>query len=366
MKKETTGDRRLRILHVIFLLGETNGQYNEQCLPLVGVRDLSICTYCKPRLEPPAEIKVFPGDGTLRGFFRAFRSAADASDYDVIHAHAPPTALLLLLAIIGRSGGKALRRSLVYTVQDSFYDYKFRDKIFMLLIFAWFRRIVFCGRAAYESYPVLWRRLVRRRGRVVPNAADLDRVQKAIADVPLRSAAFDVVSVGRLEKVKDPMALLIAFRQIDDGSARLRFIGAGALEGQLTSEIRAARLEDRVELTGLISRDDVFVLCSRADLFVSPSRGEGLPVAVIEAMASGCPVVLSDIPPHRELAGGVDFVPLVRKGDATALAREIDRFRDMTPEERRAIGLKCRDLVTARFGLDRMSAGYEKVYRELT
>src|SRR6185503_9167784 len=90
----------LRVLHVILMLGETNSQYNEQCLPLIGQRDLSICTYFVPRLTPPPEIALYAGDGTLRGFFRSLRRALDAERYDVIHAHAPQSGVLLLLAVL--------------------------------------------------------------------------------------------------------------------------------------------------------------------------------------------------------------------------------------------------------------------------
>lgn len=68
-------DRRLRILHLIIVLGPTNGQYNEHCLPLLDSRDLSICAYFEPQLQAPPEIEVFAGDNTLRGFFRALRAA---------------------------------------------------------------------------------------------------------------------------------------------------------------------------------------------------------------------------------------------------------------------------------------------------
>jgi glycosyltransferase involved in cell wall biosynthesis len=360
-------ERRLRILHLIIVLGETNGQYNEHCLPLMHTRDLAICTYFKPQLEAPPEIEVFAGDDTLRGFFRALGAALEAKDFDIIHAHAPHTGALLTFAFTIRPTRWRQAGKLVYTVQDSFYDYKFRNKLLMLPALAFFRRVVFCGHAAYDSYPALWRRLVGKRRRIVQNAADLDRVDSAISDLPRarNGSTFDLVSVGRLEKVKDPMTLIAAFRQIGDESSRLALIGGGSLQAELVQEIEASRLQDRVELTGVIPRDDVFTRCARADLFVSASHGEGLPVAVIEAMATGCPVVLSDIPPHREVAEGVDYVPFVEPGDVDGFAREIERFRSMSPEARAEIGLRGQALVRERFGLATMHAALESVYSEL-
>jgi len=361
-----SGARRLRILHVIILLGETNGQYNEHCLPLMHDRDLAICTYFRPQLEWPKEIAVFAGDGTLRGFFRALGAALDGRTYDVIHAHAPQTGALLAAGLALHPGRWQLFRELVYTVQDSYYDYKLRNKALMLPAIATFRRVVFCGHAAYDSYPRPWKRLVGKRARVVQNAADIDRVDRAVkAAGPAADATFNIVSVGRLEKVKDPMTVLSAFKRAGDEQSKLTFVGAGSLEERLARTIDSARIGDRVALAGLVPRDDVFVRCARADLFVSASLGEGLPVAVIEAMAAGCPVVLSDIPHHREVADGADFVPFVRTGDVDGFAREIERFRSMPPDERRTIGLEGKKLVSGRFGLPAMHAGYEKVYGEV-
>ena len=361
-----SGVRRLRILHLIIVLGETNGQYNEHCLPLMHDRDLAICTYFRPQLEWPKEITVFAGDGTLRGFFRALGAALDKREYDVIHAHAPHTGALLTAGLALHPGRWRLSRKLVYTVQDSYYDYKLRNKALMVPAIATFRRVVFCGHAAYDSYPRVWKQLVGKRARVVQNAADLDRVDRAAtAAGPVDDATFDVVTVGRLEKVKDPLTVLSAFERGGDEQSRLTFVGAGSLQERLEREINSSRLGGRVALAGLVPRDDVFSRCAQADLFVSASHGEGLPVAVIEAMAAGCPVVLSDIPHHREVADGADFVPFVRIGDVDGFAREIERFRRMPPDERRTIGVEGKKLVSGRFGLPAMHAGYEKVYREI-
>jgi len=359
--------RPLRVLHLIIVLGPTNGQYNEHCLPLMHSREISICAYFKPQLQAPPEIAVFAGDDTLRGFFRALRASLASKEFDIIHAHSPHMGSLLIFALAFRPWRWRLRGKLVYTVQDSYHDYKLRNKLLMLPPLAVFPRVVFCGHAAYDSYPALWKRLVGRRRRIVQNAADLGRVDAAISDLsPARSnSTFQVVSVGRLEKVKDASTLISALGRIGDEHARLALVGAGSLHSDLVRQIQASQLENRIELTGMIPRDEVFARCAQADLFVSASHGEGLPVAVIEAMATGCPVVLSDIPPHREVAEGVDFVPFVRPGDVEGFAREIERFRSMSPEARTAIGLKGQALVRGRFSLQTMHAGLESVYREL-
>jgi glycosyltransferase involved in cell wall biosynthesis len=363
----TRSRRRFRVLHVILVAGETNSQYNQHCLPMKAAHDVSICTYFKPRLTPPDEIALFPGNDTLRGFFRSLRRALRAKDYDVIHAHAPHTGTLVTLGLAVQPRRWHLRRKLVYTVRDSFHDYKPRNKLLMLPALALWPRVVFCGQAAYESYPRAWRQLAGRRARTVQNAADLERVERAIGGLERRrDGTFTVLSIGRLEAVKDPMTLLASFERIDDDGSRMAFIGAGSLAPVLAKAVRARGLEERVELTGLIPREEVFARCAEADLFVSASRGEGLPVAVIEAMATGCPVVLSDIPPHREIANGVDFIPFIAPGDSEGFARELDRMRAMSPSERSAIGLKCRELARSRFSLPRMHAAYEEIYRELT
>jgi glycosyltransferase involved in cell wall biosynthesis len=366
---DSASDRKMRVLHLIIVLGETNGQYNEHCLPLMRERDISIVTYFIPKLTPPPEITLFAGDGTFRGFFRALKNALNAERYDVVHAHAPQTGTLLVLAALAWGRFSRLRPSLVYTVQDSFHDYKPRNRLMMVAALATFTRVVFCSRSAYESLPRPLKRLVRGRSRVVQNGADLDRIDRAVATRPAErnGNGFTVLSVGRLETVKDPLALLEAFGHSlgEDVGSRAVFVGAGELAPTITARAEELRLQDRVVLTGLIPRDEVFVLCADADVFVSTSHGEGLPVAVLEAMAAGCPVILSEIPPHRELADGTDFIPFVKPGDVEGFAAAIRRYREMSLEERREIGRRCRSHMAEHFTLPIMRAGTEAVYREV-
>jgi glycosyltransferase involved in cell wall biosynthesis len=359
--------RRLRVLHLILVVGPTNGQYNEHCLPLARERDISIVSFFPPKLTPVPEITLFAGDGTVRGFYRALRRALDAGDYDIVHAHAPHTAMMLVLGLVRLGRYRRLRPSLVYTVQDSFYDYKPRNQAMMVLSLPAFERVVFCSHAAYDSLPRPWKRLVRGRWRVVQNGADMERIDRALRSEPVArdDEGFSIISVGRLDRVKDPLSLVDAFALVADDHDGLTFAGAGELEDDVRARAGTLGLADRVHLAGLIPRDEVYRRCAGADLFVSTSHGEGLPVAVVEAMASGCPVILSDIPPHREVTDGDGFVPLVPVDDVSGFAREIRRFRDMSPDERREIGRRCREHVEKRFSLETMHASLDEVYREL-
>lgn len=237
----------------------------------------------------------------------------------------------------------------------------------LIPIFASFQRLVFCSHASLDSFPGLFRWLAGDRVCVVQNAVDIDRVDRVI-DSHARYFSKNglvVASVGRLVEIKNHFSVLQAFSKSDDHVSGLMFIGEGHLHNQLLSESQALGLEERVNLTGLIPRREVYQNLTRADLFISASRGEGLPVAVLEAMACRCPVLLSDIAPHREIADGIDFIPLIDPDDVLGFACEIDRFRRMSSSQRAEVGEKCRKLVEDRFNLTNNHARYNEIYGQL-
>jgi glycosyltransferase involved in cell wall biosynthesis len=237
----------------------------------------------------------------------------------------------------------------------------------MIPVFAFFRRVVCCGRACFESYPGFYKWLAGNRLCFIPNGVNIDRVDRVI-EKPLRyspNGHYTVASVGRLIPIKNHLSVLSAFQQSADQASRLVFIGEGHLRGLLVRAIKDRDLAEQVELTGLIPRDRVFERLRKADVVISASRGEGLPNAVIEAMACGCPVILSDIAPHREIAGGADFIPLIPPDDVAGFAREMQRYKQMPAAARAEIGAKCRKLIEARFSLAAMHKSYEEVYAQV-
>jgi glycosyltransferase involved in cell wall biosynthesis len=359
-------NRRLGILHIILVLKPTNGQYNEHCLPLMDKRDITICTFFRSDIRPPEAITLFDGDSSVKGFFRALRAALAKREYDIIHVHTPHAGVLLLVGLFMFGLYKKLISSTVHTVQNSYENFKFRNRLLFLPSFVFFQRLVFCSHASYESFPGFYKWLAGGRMHVVQNGVDLNRIDRITKAKPVaHNDHFTVTTVG-LIKIKNPFTVLDASFKYNDQDTKLVVLGEGNLRPVLTQKIEKSALQQQVQLTGMVARDQVFEYFTLADLFVSASWGEGLPVAVMEAMACGRPVVLSDIPPHREIAEGVDFIPLIEPDDVAGFAREIKRFKEMSVSERTMIGRKCRKLIEERFSLSIMHAGYKEIYAKIT
>lgn len=357
-------DKALNILYVVATVGETSCAYNEFSRPLSRQHNITLCSYFKATVAPEPGIGLFEGDGSVGGFFRALKAALDDKEYDIIHGHMAGNGVLFLLAnVLHRKS----RRSTVFTVHNCYQNYKLRNRLLLLPVFMFFRRVVCCSQAALESFPAVYKWLAGGRVSAIQNGVNMERIGRVLGDAAQASDdnRFTVLSVGRLIKIKNPLTVLNAFRQAAIQPSRLVFIGDGDLKESLQAKIREWNLEQQVELTGLIPRNDVYMALAQGDVFVSTSYGEGLPIAALEAMACRCPVVLSDIQPHREIVTGTDFIPLLDADDAEGFAREIGRLQTMSAEERTAVGEQCRAWVEEHFSLTAMHKRYIDLYERL-
>jgi glycosyltransferase involved in cell wall biosynthesis/capsular polysaccharide biosynthesis protein len=368
---------KLSVLHVVVRAGPTNSQYNEHCLPALAERRITVCSLFPADVTPPPALRVIEGDGTRRGCSRALRTALDLGPYDVVHVHAPASGVLTLATYLRT---RRSRRNLVFTVHNSWPNFRRRNRLFLYWILALFPVVVTCGESARDSLPRSVRLLFGRRIGVVQNGVDLDRVDRCRAgqdsdgepgndgdpgsDQAPGSDGLEVVSVNRLIPLKDPYTLLDAFARsaVDHDRDRLVLVGDGMLHQEISSALEESGLTRKVRLTGLVQRDEVYRIVSRAQLFVSSSKGEGLPVSVLEAMACGCPVVLSDIAPHREIARLAPGIALFRPGDVMGLVAELTRMRALDPDARRALGEQARQCVVEHFSVRSMNRAYGELY----
>jgi len=154
---------------------------------------------------------------------------------------------------------------------------------------------------------------------VIPNGVDRDRFVPRASDASA-GATPTVMFVGRLIVNKGPEVLLDALTMLQRRGVAFRavYLGDGPMRQQLERQTTAAGLDDAVEFRG--HRSDVATQLREADLVVRPSQTEGMPLTVLEAMATRICVVASDIPGNRTLIEPERNGVLVPRGDAGALA----------------------------------------------
>jgi glycosyltransferase involved in cell wall biosynthesis len=195
---------------------------------------------------------------------------------------------------------------------------------------------------------------------VVANGAILSKGGAGEAPPP-RDAGFLIVSVGRLTREKDYPNLVEAFaaarRKIPD--ARLRIVGEGAERGAVEAAIARHGAGDAVLLAGY--QGNIREWLREADVFCLASNAEGLPVALLEAMAAGLPAVVTDAGGMPQVVDEAGCGIVVPRGDAEALAAAlVELARDS--ERRREMGRRARAAFEAKYTIARMADDYEKLY----
>ena len=179
---------------------------------------------------------------------------------------------------------------------------------------------------------------------------------------------FIIGTVGRMEAVKDQLNLANAFIRLvnacPQGSKFLRLImiGDGMLRKPALSLLDAAGLGDIAWLPG--ECDNVPELLGAMDVFVLPSLAEGISNTILEAMATGLPVVATDVGGNSEIMlHGITGL-LVPRSDPDALAAAIRRYVD-DPDLRRIHGAHARSRCETEFSISTMLRNYQNLYDEL-
>ena len=208
--------------------------------------------------------------------------------------------------------------------------------------------------------------------RQIYNGVDTDRfhppagAKEALPDTaPADGDSFVIGTVGRMEPVKDPGTLIDAFAILVDamGSAgarlRLVLVGDGPLRPALEQKVRDMGLATQVWFAG--ARNDVPAVLRRLDLFVLPSLAEGISNTILEAMASGLPVVATAVGGTPEIVSDGRTGTLVPPADAGEMARAMGRYaadRDLA----QCHGREARARLENEFSLSEMVNRYLAVY----
>jgi glycosyltransferase involved in cell wall biosynthesis len=175
-------------------------------------------------------------------------------------------------------------------------------------------------------------------------------------------------TVGRLETVKNQLTLVQAFLQLLDREPKARerlrlvIIGDGPLRMESTKLLKDANADRLAWLPG--ERDDVPAIMRFLDLFVLPSLREGISNTILEAMASGLPVVATRVGGNPELVEEGKTGLLIPPVNSIALAHAIRSYL-LHPELLSIHGQAGRKRAEDCFSLEKMVSGYTGVYDKL-
>lgn len=289
--------------------------------------------------------------------------------YDIIHTQSP------IGGVVARLAAKRLRKTgtrVIYTAHG-FHFYKGAPKSGWLLFYPiekylsrftdvlitinkedYRRAKRFCAKRVYYV-PGIGVDTARFAGA----GGDADRLRREFG---FSREDFVLISVGQLSKRKNQETMIRAMVRISDQSVKYLVVGLGECEESDKDRIRELDLKGRVVLAGY--REDVDRLLQMADCFVFPSVQEGLPVSLMEAMASGVPVVCSRIRGNTDLiADGVEGL-LVDPMDEAGFAQAVERLK-RDPALRDRLREHAREKIR-QFDAARVHHRMQRIYRACT
>lgn len=304
--------------------------------------------------EMTREISPLNDLAAFRRLYRLFQEEKP----DIVHAHSSKAGVLARLA--ARAAGVP---RVLYSPRG--YAFLQRDRRWPTRLIYWlieaavtpFSEIVACspseGRAA-SRFPL-------SRGVSVVCDAYLGDPKARARIEPDSAAARVVCAAGRLTYARDPEQFVRLAAAVLNQRDRVRFlwIGDGERRASVEAERERLRLDERFEITGWLGGNDAIRRLSKCSILVHYSRWDGLPNAVLEAMALGLPVVASDIAGNRDAVeeGATGYLV----SDEMQLVERVLRLLD-DDGLRERLGAAGRARVEREFTLERMLGEMAELY----
>ena len=200
------------------------------------------------------------------------------------------------------------------------------------------------------------------RIRVIPNGIEtVCRTREQGNEVRVKhgipAGATVIGSVGRLAHVKGHDRLISAFSRMTTHNLILLLVGDGPERTNLERQARELRLSDRVIFAGY--QANPWPYYSAMDLFILPSRSEGLSISLLEAMAAGTPVAVTDVGENRVVLDKGQAGTLLQGDEAEWAAALTALLTDPLRDERVAA---AKNRVNSRYSLESTLDGYERLY----
>jgi glycosyltransferase involved in cell wall biosynthesis len=363
-------ENSLSIVHVVYSLGV--GGQERVILDLAAAQisqghDVTVLV-----LSPAAEgdlekefagrkvpvVRVPKGDGVRPDLVWRIRRFLARAGTKLVHTHNPQP------LIYGAPAGWLARAGVVHTKHG-----EHRDTALRMTLRRQAARLVDAFVAVSEptaAFARVHRECAAAKLQVIPNGTDLSRFARdaqaraRIRDkLEIAETAFAAICVGRFVPEKNQRDLIRATSSLWSESFHLIFAG----DGPLQNEVKAGA-EGSPFVHFLGQRSDIPELLAAADAYVIPSVTEGLPIGLIEAMASCLPVIATAVGGIPAVLRDGELGILVPPGQPDALRTALTGMQ-ANPESARRRAVSARKVALEEFGVSRMVGDYNRLYRDV-
>jgi len=353
--------RPLRVLQVIdslILAGAERLVYD--LIPRLAQRGVEPKVMVLKSLESPLErglrergVPFLPTPlGGLYSPAHVYALARHMSGFDLVHTHLFPAQLWVAIA--------SLSSTIPLVVTEHGPTNRHRKPWFRPFdrwTYEQYARII-CNSEATAAGVREWAPRTAPRIVVIPNGIDLARFRQPWSTgTGSGSGPAKLTFIARLEPQKDHAMVLRALARVP--GVEMRFVGIGRLEQPLRALAETLGIGDRVRFLG--HREDIAELLRETDIYVHCAHSEGFGLAVLEAMASGCPVVATRNAALADVVG--DAGVLLEPGDVGGLMAALQGLL-ASPAERARLGAAGRQRAE-RFSIDATAEAHVALYNEL-
>ena len=356
----------MKLLRLTPALKSTSASYNQFSLGFKDSIDQTIGSLHKHEVLIDRKIKVFHGNGSILKMLKLTRELVGKNNYDIIHIHNGVTGIIFFLSIFPFR--LDLLKKTVFTLHNSWNVLKLRNQILNFFIMLVSTRVCTCGISSQKSIPKIINYFIGKKTNAIVNGFDHQRIDN-IDNKKLNKSHFGnkskikIVYIGGFNNTKNQMALLEVLRK-NKIEAEIIFLGDGVNKKFSMDYSKHISNPTIITFKGLVSRDLAIEHMLEADIFISLSKGEGMPIAVLEAMYAGCFMILSTIPPHIEVSPPSERCLFVDLSSNDEIVNSLNYVRDNIKV------IKCgrnksKEHSINNFSVQNMLDGYKKVYDSL-
>lgn len=325
-----------------------------------------VIPYCDHYIDIPFERNPLKPENVKA--YRMLRQIIEREQFDLIYCHTPVGAMLARMAVISvrKKGTK------VIYMAHGFHFYSGAPTLNWMLYYPVEKFLSRFTDGLITINQEDYRRAQKfHAGKtiLIPGVGiDLDKFQK---QEPTRQKVRNklgipdgkiiLMSVGELTKRKNHMVVIEALARLKEYDILYVICGDGPLKAQLRAKAEELGVRDRLKLLGF--RKDIAELHKAADIFVFPSLQEGLPVAVMEAMASGLPIVASKIRGNEDLISNNQGGYLIKPKDSEQVAKAIQKMIQ-NPKKREKMEKRNLEIIT-KYGQETVLQKMDEFFDEI-